>query len=242
MLILGLDTATCWGALALCEDEEIILETSLKVKKGGGEYLLAFLEQFLRKLGRNMIEIKLIAVGRGPGSYTGIRVGLATAAGLAVGLDVPVYELSTLRIIAENCRYSSALIAAALDARRGEVYGALYRATPDGLREELEPRPVKVTEFAKRCAEFPEVMVCGDGSKNYLEVWQAYPNLKIAPSHWDRPSAGLAARIAYRKQLNNPGVAASYLNPSYLKKVEAEIWLEEKQLGSKYKRNGLGRP
>lgn len=233
MLILGLDTATPWGTIAVSEDEEILFEISLKAGKGSGEYLLASLERYLGKIGKDIRDIQLIVTGTGPGSYTGIRVGLATAAGLAEGLHIPVYQLSTLRIIAENCRYSSKWVAPVIDARREEVYAAIYESGPMGLKPVKEASSEKVVDFAAFCANtYPEVVICGDGSKKYREQWECYTNLTIAPAAWDKPSAGLAARIAFMELAEGRELPVAPLMPSYIKRVEAEIRWEEKILGS----------
>ena len=89
MLILGLDTATPWGTLALWEDGEVVAEAGLKTGKGGGEYLLDLLGTMIQKSGREFRKIDLIAVGTGPGSFTGIRVGLAAVKGIAAGIEQP---------------------------------------------------------------------------------------------------------------------------------------------------------
>lgn len=230
MLILGIDTATPWGTVALCRDEDVLFEVSLRKLKGGGEYLLALLEQLMETSGVSFKKIDLIAAGTGPGSYTGIRVGLAAVSGLAEGLQVPVCPLSTLEIIAENCRKASRWIVPVIDARRAEVYTALYEATPEGLREVRPPAARPVEEWARSLSEIPELMVCGDGSKEYIDIWNGYNNVTIAPAYWDRPLGSMAAQCARRawKSGSEPGYV---LKPSYLKRVEAEIRLEEAKDG-----------
>lgn len=230
MLILGIDTATPWGTMALCRDEEVLFEVTLCKLKGGGEYLLALLEQLMDTAGIGFKEIDLIAVGTGPGSYTGIRVGLAAVSGLAEGLQVPVYPLSTLEIIAENCRRASRWVVPVIDARRAEVYTALYESTPEGLREVRPPAARPVAEWAQSLSDFPEIMVCGDGSKEYFDIWNGYTNITIAPAYWDRPLGSLAAQCA-RRDWKPDSQQGNLLKPSYLKRVEAEIRLEEAKDG-----------
>jgi tRNA threonylcarbamoyladenosine biosynthesis protein TsaB len=227
MLILGIDTATPWGTIALGEGEEIIFEISLKAGKGGGEYLLSILEQFIGKSGRKLGDLDLIAVGTGPGSYTGIRVGLAAVKGLSAGLNVPVFGMNTLRILAENLRNTSEWIAPVIDARRGEVYAALYRNTAEGIVEVDGPATILAGEFARKLGKLPQVVVCGDGSKIYQEIWSDYPGASIAPPAWDRPLASQAIRIAWR-EWNPQHLPLDDLTPGYLRRVEAEIRLEEK--------------
>jgi tRNA threonylcarbamoyladenosine biosynthesis protein TsaB len=233
MLILGYDTATPWGTMALIEEETIIFEISLKIGKGSSEYLFALLQNLLKKAHRKIADIDLIAVGTGPGSYTGIRIGLAGAKGLAAGSQIPVYGLSTLRIIAENAHYNSQWIASLIDARHGFVYAALYQNNNGQLTTAEAPLFISAQELAVRLLDLPAVMLCGDGSKIYSAIWNQYSNFKIAPIDWDRPSGTAAARIGCKEfQIQNQTDLA-LLVPCYLRKVEAELRLEESQCNLK---------
>lgn len=228
MLILGLDTATPWGSVALCENEEILCEVSLRAGKGGGEYLLSLLNTLVHTTGRKLSEIELIAVGTGPGSYTGIRVGLAAVKGLAQGLQIPVAGISTLEIMAANTGFISQWVASVIDARRGEVYAAIYQMIASSFTIVLEPQIILVNELADRLGALPAVIICGDGSKNYQPIWAPHSNIQIAPKHWDRPLGSWAAILAYQKKDLHPDPTVNLLKPSYLRRVEAEIRLEEK--------------
>lgn len=257
MFILGIETATPWGSIALWEDGATLCEMSLKAQRGGGEFLLATLADWLPMTGRTLAELDCIAVGNGPGSYTGIRVGMAMANGLAEGLRIPVYGVNTLRIVAENavCFPEPNLagigppgadhgamagagwewVAAVIDARRDQVYAALYRNSAAGLAEEIPPQSVAATAFAQELAG-RSVLLCGDGGKKYRELWTAFPNLRIAPPDWDRPQASRLARLAAQNAAADPkrtqpdGGTFDHpaLKPAYLKKVEAVARWEEK--------------
>ncbi len=226
MLSLGIETATPYGSVALCRDDQVLLEVSLRLAKGGGEYLLAWLEQMLPQTGHSLSEVEMIAVGTGPGSYTGIRVGLAAAKGLGAGLAVPVYGISTLETLAQNAVNRAPWIAAALDARRNEVYAALYQVCGLELTMVIEPQPMRLTELASRLAELPEVILCGEGGKLTPELWQEYPQIKVAPAIWDRPLASQLIWLARHKS----DALREDLTPDYLRRVEAEVKLEEKLL------------
>ncbi len=228
MLILGLDTATPWGTIALGDDKDIIFEMTLKSGKGGGEYLLSLLDQFFNKSGKSLKEIDLLAAGTGPGSYTGIRVGLAAVHGLAEGLKIPAIGINTLRIIAENCIQANEWVAVVTDARRGYIYGALFRNGPDGLTEYWTPHYTDILSFSKRLSEFPRVLVCGDGSKSYYDIWKKTSGIMVSPSHWDRPTASNLVRIAARQWHPDLKIDLMNLSPCYLRKVEAEVRLEER--------------
>ncbi len=228
MLILSLDSATPWGAIALGDETEIYFEISVKSGKGGGEYLLSILNQFIAKSGKNLSEIDLIAAGTGPGSYTGIRVGLAAVQGLAEGLKVPVMGIDTLRIIAENGCHAGDWVAVVIDARRGSVYAGLYHNSDQGLKEYLPPCYTDVESFSRKLTEFTNVLVCGDGSKKYRETWIKNPLVKVGPATWDRPSAANLIRIAAQRWNPENRTILEGLNPCYLRKVEAEARLGER--------------
>lgn len=236
MLVLGIDTATPWGTVALYEghthgDGEIIFEISFKAGRGGGEYLLSTLSNFIKKAGCKFGDIDLIAVGTGPGSYTGIRVGLAAVKGLAEGLQKPVWGINTLRIIAENARFASAnYIGSVIDARHGRVYAALFQKNGTGLQELAEPRIVGVNDFAAGLAGFAPTIVCGDGSKVYQDIWNLH-QIITGPRDWDRPSAGKLAQIAGKEWDPSFQPNLTELKAGYLQRVEAEIRLEEKLHG-----------
>lgn len=228
MLILGFDTATPWGTMALGDETDTIFEISLKSGKGGGEYLLSILSRLLVKSGKSLDEVGLIAAGTGPGSYTGIRVGLAAVRGLAEGLKIPVMGVDTLRIIAENGYRAGDLVAAVIDAKRGWVYTALYQNSAQGLKEYWPPCYSEVEGFAKRLASLKEVLICGDGGKKYRETWESSSLVQIGPSAWDRPSAANLVRIAAQRRLADHKDQNQDLSPCYLRKVEAVARLEER--------------
>lgn len=228
MLILGLDTATPWGGVALGNEEEIYFEISLNSGKGGGEYLLSILNQFMAKCGKKLNEVDLIAAGTGPGSYTGIRVGLAAVRGLAEGLKVPVMGVNTLRIIAENAYRSSQWVAALIDARRASVYAALYRNSIQGLEEYWPPYYTDVESFAKKIATLNDVLICGDGGTRYQDIWGKNSQIKIGPSTWNRPSTANLVRIANQLWNSKNKTGTEALSPTYLRRVEAEARLEER--------------
>lgn len=228
MLILGFETATPWGAIALGDEKEIFFEIGLKSGKGGGEYLLALLDQLIDRSGRVFEEVGLIAVGTGPGSYTGIRVGLAAVQGLAEGLEIPAIGINTLRIIAENCIGAAEWVAVTIDARRGFVYAALYHNGPSGLDQYWPPCYTEAQSFSRKLNDLSGAIICGDGSKNYRDIWEKVTGVKVSPPYWDLPKAANLVRIAvnqWRPEMKSDLVD---LSPCYLRKVEAEVRLEER--------------
>lgn len=228
MLILGLDTATPWGTIALGDETEIFFEISLKSGKGGGEYLLSILNQFCVKSGKDLGEVELIASGTGPGSYTGIRVGLAAVRGLAEGLNVSVIGINTLRIIAENGKGMGDWIMSVIDARRDSVYAALYQNCPTGLKEYWSPFYTDIYGLEHKLTQFSNLMICGDAGKKYRQVWERIPGAKVCSSVWDRPLAANLIQIAFQEWSLKNRMDLMDLRPCYLRRVEAEVRLEER--------------
>ena len=115
-----------------------------------------------------------------------------------------------------------------MDARRGEIYAALYHARDGKLAEVESPRVWTATVFAARIATLPQVILCGDGSKVYQDLWRDHPKIQVAPRDWDRPSANQLVRIAAREWQESGPIKLAELGPEYLRRVEAELRLEEK--------------
>lgn len=241
MLILGLETATPWGTIALGDEKELFFEIGLKSGKGGGEYLLALLERFIDRSGKDLGEVGLIAVGTGPGSYTGIRVGLAAIQALAEALKIPAIGINTLRIIADNCIGAAEWVAVTIDARRGFVYAALYHNEPDGLKDYWPPGYIEAQSFFKKLAALSGVIVCGDGSKIYRDLWEQATGIKVSPSYWDIPKAANLIQIAANQWRPEMKFDLANLSPCYLRKVEAEVRLEERLNADQSNSDEVGR-
>ncbi len=222
MLVLGIDTSSKWGSIALLREEEVVFEISLKLAKGNSEYLIGLLNDLFVRTQQKVADLDLIVVGSGPGSYTGIRVGLAVAQGLAAGLEIPLVGVNTLRIMAENVKHLAPYVVALIDARHSEVYAALYERINDSLSEIMAPAPLPIDILAQKLTEFPEAILCGDGSKAYQSTWEKLTNLQIASNQLDRPLASQAIMVVKNEKLFvNP--QTQKIVPFYLKKVAAEV-------------------
>src|SRR3954452_407285 len=134
MLILGIETATEQVGVAIGGHEGVIATFEVAKGRRHAETLTPAIEFVCRQSGIELCEIGCVAVDVGPGLFTGMRVGLATAKALAQALRVPMIGLSSLDLLAYAVRYSDKLVAAAVDARRGEVFYALYRQVPGGVQ------------------------------------------------------------------------------------------------------------
>jgi len=146
MNILAFDTSTSYESIALSSNGQIIADVTTKAKKTHSERLLPTLENLLSQTDMKMEEISAIAVSLGPGSFTGLRIGLSTAKGLCFGLKLPLYVTSTLRSLANNASSVSSNICALMDAGRDEFYYAMYSSD---LTEIHKPSFAKIEQIVQ---------------------------------------------------------------------------------------------
>lgn len=163
MKILALETSTLTGSIAFLEDEEIRAETILSVSVRHSERLMPAMNHLLESAGVSISEIDLYAVALGPGSFTGLRIGIATAQGLALAQDKPLIGISTLEALAMNGILFSGLVAPILDAFRGEVYWGLFKTQEKVLKRIEEDQISGLEDFRKRFQEMKEpVLILGN--------------------------------------------------------------------------------
>ncbi len=223
MKILALDTATATGSVALLVGQQLVAETLLNIKAVHSERLLDQVEQVLQAGNLTLEELDLIAVVRGPGSFTGLRIGLATAKGLAHAAKLPLIGISSLQLLAMNLPLSTLPVCALLDARKKEVYTALYRWI-DGIPVAAGPELVLPPEKALgRLAG--EVALVGDAVELYRplidEILGERAGIPAACHH--QPRASAAAALA--ALLFQPGMqlGAAQLAPVYIRPSDAEL-------------------
>lgn len=150
MLRLSLDGATPFLSVALADDHQILASTGAELARGSENFLPAAVTFCLERSGRRLDEVEEFICTLGPGSFTGVRVTLATALGLAAGRGRPLVGLDTLRAMALACSQGVGHVAPVLVAKRDEIYSAMYRKNPRGLTEMLEPRAESPAAFAAR--------------------------------------------------------------------------------------------
>jgi len=239
LLILGLDTATLSCSVALLRDDTVLAEMTLNIKKTHSERLMPLLDTLLTESGVEREQIDAIAAAAGPGSFTGLRIGMATARGLAQGLAIPAVPVSTLEAMAEAVPAPAVLICPLLDARRGEVYTALYQREdlpPHNLKTLLEPEAVNLNFLIKKLLQYSlPVVFLGEGLPVCeAELRKALPpeRLVIAASPLRLCRASLVALCGRRLLEKNPQASYEELLPFYLRRPEAERMAAKKQGGS----------
>ena len=229
MLILGLDTATLSCSVALLQEDTILAELTLNIKKTHSERLMPLIDTMLKEAAVPVKSIQAVAVAAGPGSFTGLRIGVSTARALAQGLNIPAVGVSTLEALAGSVPAPAALICPLLDARRNQVYAALYRRLPQApnrLQTLIKPAALALTELSAALKQFSEpVTFIGEGLHTYAQA--LVDNLPagqaiIAPAaHRYCRAALVAARAAELLQMSTHHPYEN-LAPLYLRKPEAE--------------------
>lgn len=214
-LILGIDTSTSSGSVALLKDEKIIGTQLYSIEKSHSSLLHVMIEQMMANAGCKMEELSAVAVAEGPGSYTGLRIGVSAAKGLCLALDLPLIAVNTLEAMAyQMYRRSSddVVYCPMLDARRMEVYAALF----DSRFQSLKPTaPVILEEYAyEDILENRKVLFFGDGSNKSKEVIQ-HENAFFVDDIV--PSAEEVALLALKKYKEEAFENVISFEPFYLK-------------------------
>lgn len=223
MKILALDSASTSGSVALVEGARLVAESLLNVPATHSERLLEQIEQVLAAAGLELAELDLIAVVRGPGSFTGLRTGLATAKGLAQAASLPLVGVSSLQQLAMNLPLTDLPVCAFLDARKKEVYTSLFHwrdGLPVAVCEEQVLPPRKALEQLET-----EVIMVGDAVSLYRdlidEVLGARAFFPAACHHVPRASA--AAFLARAEFRCGGNFSAAQLTPTYIRPSDAEL-------------------
>ena len=225
MKVLAWDTATSATAVALLDTAtgDVVVardDPEPGARPGHARLLLPLADGLLRAAGTGWRDLGLLAVGVGPGSFTGLRIGLATARGLAQGAGLPLAGVSTLRALAARAEaepeFAAELVAGVIDARRGEAFAAIWR---DGSQALLDPAALAPQALAQRVAELPgRPLAVGDGAVAFRdELEAAGAVIPDDPSPLHRVDAATVARLGAAQ---GPGEAEAVL-PDYLRAPDA---------------------
>ena len=231
MRILALDSSGLVATVALVEDEQTIAEYTMNYKKTHSQTLLPMLDEIVKMTGFDLQAIDAIAVAGGPGSFTGLRIGSATAKGLGLALDKPLIHIPTVDGLAYNLYGNEGLICPIMDARRSQVYTGIYRFR-DGQFEVVEEQMAIALEelIVKLNAYGEKVTFLGDGVPVYRE--RLKEGLKIsfafAPAHVNRQRAAAVGTLAMQYYREGKLVTAAEHRPDYLRLSQAERERAEK--------------
>ena len=222
MKILALESATLAGGAALLDGERLVGETTLSIALTHSERLMAVVDRLLADCGWSPRDLEGLAVSIGPGSFTGLRVGVATMKGLALALDLPVAPVPTLDALAATLPFAAAPVCPLLDARKGEVYCSLYRWQGNAMERQWDYLALAPDAAAARL-DGP-VIVLGDG----VETCRPYlarlgDAVMEAPPARRLPSPGVVAQLGHALLSAGKGMDPEALVPFYLRPSEAEL-------------------
>ena len=223
-LLLALESSGAEPSAALFRGAELLGERRARPGRPGSEMLLPAVDALLRRAGVGASALDAFAVGVGPGSFTGLRVGIATLKGLAFGSRAPVAAVGTLAALALRAPRSADLLVAVLDARRGEVYAASFlrdghALEPAGLPEGLYTPEDLVSRLPPRCLLVGDgVAVCGERLSGALG-----PGVRCVPPPRGRPRAREVGTLGLAMLRRGEGIDAADLVPCYLRRAEAEV-------------------
>jgi tRNA threonylcarbamoyladenosine biosynthesis protein TsaB len=229
VLLLGFDTATPQVSLAMSLDGAGVGELRLGHERRHAEHLAPGIEYLCRQLELELSQVSGIAVGLGPGLFTGLRVGVTTAKVMAQALRVPVVGVPSLDLVAYPLRHARRVIVAVLDARRGEVFHARYQPVPGGVQRVSDYEVGSPHDLvADLVAAGDEVLLAGDGALQYRDAFAGVDRSEQAGPSFAAPSAvallELGAARMEREEFSSP----RDVQPLYLRQSDAEIEWERR--------------
>ena len=224
MRILAADTSTRTGSVAVLAGENLLAEVLTTGEQTHAKRLMAAIDRTLKMAGMTVEDCDGFAVTTGPGSFTGLRIGISTVKGLAFATQKPVSSVSTLDALAyqfPSCRH---LVCPILDARKGQIYTALYECGPD----------MKLNKIVHECAVEPRIwlqkiehscLLVGDGTTAYGDLIREMLGTRahFAPSYLNVPRASVVGFLGLKQLVEGRNVDVSVLEPFYIRKSDAEI-------------------
>jgi tRNA threonylcarbamoyladenosine biosynthesis protein TsaB len=231
LLILAFETSAKAAGVALHDGEKLLAECYQNTGLTHSQTLMVMAEDLLKQCGHTAADVTHLAVAAGPGSFTGVRIGVAAAKGFAWGAQLPCYGVSTLRAMALGLGVYEGVVCACMDARRNQVYNGLFRAEKGLLTPICEDRAIALAELKEELAQLDSpIYLVGDGAMlTYKTLSGEIPNLILPPEHrLHQRGAGVALAALEKIKAGELGDAAT-LEPNYLRLSQAEREKLEKQ-------------
>ena len=236
MKLIALDSSGLVASVAVLEDDNFIAEYTIQYKKTHSQTLLCMLDEVKKMTELDLSTIDAIAIASGPGSFTGLRIGSATAKGLGLALNIPIIEVPTVEGMAYRMYGTGDIVCPMMDARRNEVYTGLFAFHASKPYDEMEtvlPQcAIPVAELIARCnALGRRVVFLGDGVPVYKEMLEQGLTVPygFAPPHLNRQSALAVGSLGMRYYEQGKYVTADQHAPDYLRLSQAERERREKR-------------
>lgn len=224
MRILAFETSAKAGSVALLEDGVLLAESYQNTGLTHSQTVLPMAQSLLHSCNLTAADVDAVAVAAGPGSFTGVRIGVAAAKGFAWGAELPCYGVSTLEAMALTLGISHGYVCAAMDARRNQVYNALFYAENGVLHRKTEDRAISLEDLCKDLSALVgPIYLVGDGAElTYRTLKNTCPGLVLPPEHRRHQRACGVALAAYRQYQQGICADAGALMPNYLRLSQAE--------------------
>ena len=226
-MLLAIDTSSLVLSCALAEENRLVAEWTVQKKLTHSEQLIPHMDALLQEAGVSKKEITAVACSVGPGSFTGLRIGLATAKTVAHLWGAALIGVDTTEALARNFDGAETFVLPLLDAQRGNVYAALYGAFETFCQE----APLRVASIddaiAAAVSHGGPIVACGEAADLYEEKLLA-AGLRVAPPHQRMCRAGSVAAAAFAKQARGETANPMTLSPNYVRRSEAEVLWEER--------------
>lgn len=231
MRILALDSSGLVASVAIVEktetDEQLIAQYTVNYKKTHSQTLLPMLDEVAKMIELDMSTIDAIAVAGGPGSFTGLRIGSATAKGMGLALGKPLIHIPTLEGLAYNLCHTSAIVCPIMDARRRQVYTGIYRFEGSKLIVLEDQMAIGIEELGEKLRAYEEeIIFLGDGvpvfKNDLVENILAGKHITFAPAHMNRQSAAALGTLAIQYYEEGKTETAAEHQPDYLRVSQAE--------------------
>jgi tRNA threonylcarbamoyl adenosine modification protein YeaZ len=230
MLVLSVDSSTESASCAILQDNRLLGEINYNYKKQHSVILMSMIEELLKNLALRVDQLDGFVVCKGPGSFTGLRIGIATVKGLSQGTGKPFVGMCSLDALAYNMAYTEGVICPILDALRGNVYTALYKFKEEKLERISEYMAISLEELIDKLKETGEACsFIGDGVPLHKEVLkQAFPKVSFAPAHLNFVRASALGELGLIRLENGEAEDVNTFAPVYLRKSQAEREYDKK--------------
>ncbi|MBQ5682435.1 MAG: tRNA (adenosine(37)-N6)-threonylcarbamoyltransferase complex dimerization subunit type 1 TsaB [Peptococcaceae bacterium] len=232
MIILSIDSSTPVAGIAVSDGMQLLGEITLNTKNTHSEKLMPLVKHLLDELTLSVNDLDAIAVTQGPGSFTGLRIGMATAKGLAQGAGKKLIAVPTLDCLAQNLLHYPGIICPIMNAQKKQVYTAIYRSGRNKLERLSDYQAIAVEQLAAQLKELKEdVWFVGDGVAAFADVFQELLGdaCRFADGHNILPRAGALAMLAAERASEEQFDDLYQAELIYIRKSEAEVQWEARQ-------------
>lgn len=230
MKILAVDTSATAASVAVAEENKLIGEFSINTALTHSQTLMPMVDELLKNTGLSVNDIDVVAVNAGPGSFTGVRIGVAAVKGIAFPKNLPCVSVSTLESMAYNMLGNDCIVCSVMDARCSQVYNALFRVKGCTVTRMTDDRALSLTDLKNELQNINEkVVLVGDGAVLCSKfLGEELENIMLAPFNNRIQTASSVAYAAFEKINNGETVKADELMPVYLRLPQAQRELNKK--------------